>query len=276
MQANKILQADMLDLIFENRNKSYGAYALRKSYDVTVQKALLITFSFAAALLLLSFISKSKTGEDVFVYEIPDTDIGGLRPDPPKPPEPPKPKMAAPAVPHKPVETQQHVPFIEIVKDNTFVPTIKDLKDNMPIGSVTTPPTITGTGTVIGDPGPSNPGVTEVPLPKPVVDKETPMSAAEIMPAYPGGMEKLRDFLARNLRSPESLDEGQTISVKVRFVVGYDGKLKGFEIIEDGGSAFNREVIRVLKKMPDWIPGKSKGENVSVYYTVPVKFTPEL
>ena len=40
----------------------------------------------------------------------------------------------------------------------------------------------------------------------------------------------------------------------------------------DGGEAFNKEVVRVLKKMPDWIPGKAKGENVPVYYTIPVKF----
>ena len=51
-----------------------------------------------------------------------------------------------------------------------------------------------------------------------------------------------------------------------------DGKLKGFEVIEDGGAVFNKEVIRVLKKMPQWIPGKAEGENVSVYYTIPVKF----
>jgi len=56
-------------------------------------------------------------------------------------------------------------------------------------------------------------------------------------------------------------------------VVGYDGKLKSFEIVEDGGATFNKEVIRVLKKMPEWVPGKANGENVSVYYTIPVKFT---
>ena len=57
-------------------------------------------------------------------------------------------------------------------------------------------------------------------------------------------------------------------------MVGFDGKLQGFETIEDGGAAFNKEVIRVLKKMPEWIPGKSNGENVAVYYTIPVKFVP--
>ena len=55
--------------------------------------------------------------------------------------------------------------------------------------------------------------------------------------------------------------------VKVKFVVGYDGNLKSFELVQDGGSDFNNEVIRVLKKMPEWIPGKSKGtECIRVLY----------
>ena len=54
--------------------------------------------------------------------------------------------------------------------------------------------------------------------------------------------------------------------------MGYDGALKGFEIVEDGGDEYNQEVIRVLKKMPRWIPGKSEGRNVSVFYLIPVSF----
>jgi len=65
------------------------------------------------------------------------------------------------------------------------------------------------------------------------------------------------------------------IAVKIKVVVGYDGKLKIFELVQDGGIEFNNEVIRVLKKMPAWLPGKSRGQNVSVYYTIPVKFIGE-
>ena len=69
------------------------------------------------------------------------------------------------------------------------------------------------------------------------------------------------------------MENGETVMVKIKFIVGYDGVLKGFETVQDGGAAFNEEVIRVLKKMPQWIPGKTKGENVSVYNMIPVKFT---
>jgi protein TonB len=71
------------------------------------------------------------------------------------------------------------------------------------------------------------------------------------------------------------LEDGELISVKVKVIVGYDGKLKNFELVQDGGTEFNNEVIRVLKKMPAWKPGKSKDQNVSVYYTIPVKFVGE-
>ena len=65
------------------------------------------------------------------------------------------------------------------------------------------------------------------------------------------------------------------MSVKIKFVVNYSGKLESFDVLKSGGMAFDNEVLRVLKNMPLWIPGKSNGENVSVYYVVPVKFTSE-
>jgi protein TonB len=126
-------------------------------------------------------------------------------------------------------------------------------------------------GIDLGDEKKTGPAIAALPVVK-KIDVETPLLTAEVMPSYPGGLEALKRFLERNLNNPQDLQEGQMVSVKIRFIVGYDGKLKGFETVEDGGEAFNKEVIRVLKKMKDWIPGKSNGENVSVYYIIPVKF----
>lgn len=95
------------------------------------------------------------------------------------------------------------------------------------------------------------------------------------MPQYPGGVKALLDFLKKNLHAPQDVEEGDEVLVKVKFVVDYNGKMESFNIIKSGGDEFDNEVIRVLKKMPLWIPGKSNGENVSVYYVVPVKFTSE-
>lgn len=107
------------------------------------------------------------------------------------------------------------------------------------------------------------------------INKRSPVDVADIMPQYPGGIKALLDFLKKNLHAPEDVEEGDEVSVKVKFVVNYNGKLESFDVLKSGGVAFDNEVVRVLKKMPLWIPGKSNGENVSVYYVVPVKFTSE-
>ena len=101
-----------------------------------------------------------------------------------------------------------------------------------------------------------------------------PIENPDIEPAYPGGINALRKFLERNLVNPIAMEKDEMVAVNVKFVVGYDGKLQQFIVVKDGGEIFNKEVIRVLKKMPQWIPGKSKGQNVAVYFTIPVKFIP--
>ncbi len=118
------------------------------------------------------------------------------------------------------------------------------------------------------------PGTTAVLSVSPKPDKKAVLETANVMPQYPGGIKALLEFLKKNIHSPEDID-ADDIAVKIKFVVNYSGKLEGFDVIQSGGEAFDNEVLRVLKKMPLWIPGKSNGENVSVYYVVPVKFTKE-
>jgi len=68
------------------------------------------------------------------------------------------------------------------------------------------------------------------------------------------------------------MQEGEEVAVTVRFIVNFNGDLVSFDVMETGGESFDNEVIRVLKKMPRWIPGKTNGEKVSAYFTIPVKF----
>ena len=105
------------------------------------------------------------------------------------------------------------------------------------------------------------------------IDRNAPTDAADVMPQYPGGVAALLEFLKANLQAPEELSAGEDVSVTVQFVVNYNGKLQGFDILQSGGRAFDDAVLKVLKKMPLWIPGRSNGENVSVYFVVPVRFT---
>jgi periplasmic protein TonB len=273
MKADSILKADVLDIIFENKNKSYGAYALRKFYNNRLYKALGVMFGFV--LLLSSFTlfkGKSNFTGSVIIdsgFVVVQVPLDNKKPEPPKTKKPP-----VVATPQKPVATDD---FRKIVLTKAPVSTvINTIRDVAVIGDrdIKIPD---GVGTPIpiqmhvSGGGGKDSGAIAVPV-KPI-DQITPHDFAEVMPTYPGGMAELRKFLEKNLQNPQDIEEGGIVSVKIRFVVGYDGALKSFETVEDGGTAFNNEVIRVLKKMKPWIPGKTRGENVSVYYTIPVKFT---
>ncbi len=273
MNSEQIMKSEVIDIIFENKNKAYGAYHLRKFYDRRLNKALLIMLAMVVVLSAFTFLPEKPAKENIpdYTYKIITLADSEKKPEE-KPQEKPRPKtQAAPQA--------QFTSTIKFTKgpDTT---TIKTLDPSIAIGSTTINPPDPGTGeplTVGGTPGGGGGGEgTEKPkVPEqPVFNPEIPVDNADVQPEFPGGMNKLRTFLQNNLTNPRDMEEGEMVSVKIKFVVGYDGKLKSFETIEDGGSEYNREVIRVLKKMPEWIPGKSNGRNVSVYYTIPVKFTP--
>lgn len=103
-------------------------------------------------------------------------------------------------------------------------------------------------------------------------DRSVPVENAGVMPQYPGGINALLAFLKKNIKAPADVD-GEVIVVKIKFIINYDGRIEGFSVAQSGGDLFDNEVIRVLKKMPAWIPGQSNGQNVSVFYYLPVKFT---
>jgi protein TonB len=269
MQANQILQTNTLDLIFENRNKSYGAYDHRKNYEKRLTKSLLI--SILTGVVMIGFFvnhGQNKKAETprrfkTVLYSLPPTVSAS--------------KKSEAKTPSQSKQTKNKKPMIQsgkpVIKDE--VPFVFNKPDSFSIGNVNADLGTKGNGTgKTGTPGDST--NTDGGQGKPGTNRpdiHTTFQTAEVMPSFPGGMQALRRFLENNLGNPEQLEEGEEIEVKVSFVVGYDGKLKGFQVIKDGGPAFNDEVIRVLKKMPDWIPGKSKGEHVSVYYSIPVKFT---
>ncbi len=271
MNIDAILKSDVLDIIFENRNKTYGAYTLRKFYNNRLYTALGAMFGVVVVFCAFSFIAKEKKVIEASPYV-----MGPTLSEPPKNkkvPEKPQDLKKQPipaAVKPLPPSVNFTAP---VITTKTNVPTITTLDPGIQISDIDkrgkpgiSIPIITKLGTDSIS-TPETPKKTEI-------DKITPIGVAEVMPSYPGGMAALIEFLKKNLKAPEDVNEGEIVSVKIKFVVGYDGVLKSFETVEDGGRAFNNEVIRVLKKMPEWIPGKTKGENVSVYYTIPVKFTP--
>lgn len=270
MNSNLILKADIIDIIFEKRNKDYGAYDLRKFYPDRLKASLGIMFLIAIVFSVFLSLPRKVTEISTLPFVFSDNEYIKLA-EQPKLPEKKK-EVAKTETTAKPANSQSYLSNLSIVNDKTKADTIQTLKETANIGSLTI---------VNSDPGPpliqplkSEPGLPAT-VTVPEVNKHIPFEpgTVDVPPAYPGGMEALRKFLEKNLNAPDPVEAGESVNVKVRFVVGYDGKLQSFKIVQDGGESFNKEVVRVLKKMPDWIPGKAKGEAVSVYYTIPVKFT---
>ena len=93
------------------------------------------------------------------------------------------------------------------------------------------------------------------------------------MPQFPGGKEKLREFLSKNVKYPvEREASGITGRVVVGFVVEKDGKVTQVKLDRSSDPAFNMEAYKVMKKMPRWIPGKVGDEPITVRYKLPITF----
>ena len=93
------------------------------------------------------------------------------------------------------------------------------------------------------------------------------------MPEFPGGMEGILGYIAKNIKYPEEAQKkGIKGRVVVQFIVNTDGHLSDFEILRGVDPQLDAEALRVVKSMPKWTPGKDKGQVVPVYYTLPVIF----
>jgi periplasmic protein TonB len=276
MQAQQFLQASLLDIVFQNRNKQYGAYNLRKLYNQRLLKSLGITL--LLALIAVAFINAIKPTEKFTgIIAVPETELGKVKdkdnPDKKVEPKIEKPKQDIPL--QKTLKAKADAFVTPIIVDNVVTTKIKDLRDEafidrfdsddgrekIPVGVVIAPIKTKGVDS----------GTTK--KPEPQVDIFTPTNSAEVMPEYPGGNTALVKFLKKHLQTPEGIEEGDIVSVKVKFVVKYNGEISQFSIVQDGGETYNEEVMRVLKKMPKWIPGKTNGSNVSVYFVQSVTFT---
>lgn len=264
MTNNEILRADVLDILFDNRNKLYGAYVLRKTYASRLGTALVSAVG--AVLLLLFFIRPGETARS-FISPKPDVVVHAvdIPLHPPTPPVPPAPRIKPPA--H--IAENSYLSHIKMVDRPD---PLKEMKDMAAITEVTI-----GTTNVEG-PVASDIQVAPQPTagngdrPTTSEEKEPAFVPLEKQPEFPGGKAAWANFLNRNLRTPEDLGAGEKKVVQIRFMVDVNGSVTGFEVIQSGGAAFDNEVIRVLKKMPRWKPAVQNGHPVAVPFTQPVTF----
>jgi len=266
MEPFAMLDADPLDLLFENRNKLYGAYTLRKYYNQRLIYSFGIMMSFV---ILGSFLYLYFNSNRIPLIRSANPDINLIDltpPEPFKPIVPPRrPSIARPVVP----TIIYTVPLIINQDPPKPIANIEQLNmTSIGLKTVTgTPETGNSSGQSSGTPAVGNTSIDSTDA-KPKV-----FLTSEIMPSFPGGLEQLKRFLLRNLHMPENnLEPGTQIHVVARFIVGEDGKVRDIEITVPADAAFNKEVKRVILKMPDWNPGMQNHRNVAVYFCLPVNF----
>jgi protein TonB len=272
MEVNKILSADVLDIIFEGRNKDYGAYELRKSYNKRLVTSLLIVGALCLLLFLgyiiSSIIENKADAKNVVVQDVQLEEIKQEEkkeepppPPPPKPPEPPKVEMAK-FTPPKIVKDEE-------VKEEEKPPEVEKLEETK-IGTMNQEGQ-KDEGIVAPPVEDAGKGVVEAPK-KDDEDWDKTFTKVEIESEYPGGAAAWQRYLNRNLRYPqEAIDNEVQGAVVVQFIVDREGNVSDVEAIS-GPQELRAEAVRVIKKSGKWTPAVQNGRQVKSYKKQPIVF----
>jgi protein TonB len=252
---------DFNDIVFEGRNKEYGAYEIRRRYPKHVRNSLIIAIcSFVFILFLPKIIQWITPKEEVMDIAPKMVTINTLDAPPPldesKPPPPPPP-MDQPQP-----KVEQYVPPVITDKKVDAPPPPK----NEDLQKVQTSD-INQEGTDVKFEPPKD----EVVFKKPDDDNKI----YEVVPQqaeFPGGMDNFRKFLLDNLTYPQfAYDNRIQGQVWLEATVSKDGSLSDIKVLK-GNSALVDEAIRVLKKSPKWQPGMMNGHIVNSKIRVPITF----
>lgn len=275
----------MDEIVFENRNKAYGAYVLRREVSKNEKIGFLVTILlfitalymgklaqglFSNGLALVHNEGKTVTSQlaDVHTEEY-------VRPKPEIKTEPPK-ELPNTSPEQNVIAVTQPQQNTQDFRDMKAVDDSKAGKDNLAkqsdlvdktVGTVTTPKDPDYVAVV------STPAVvTSTPEPVKVVT-ERPRPVAEIMPAFPGGQAALLAYLKKEMSKFVFSDNEQDGKIFIRFYIDLDGSIKEATVVKDDvGGYFSKRALSVINKMPLWSPGKQGNQAVRVFYTIPITY----
>lgn len=269
-----LISRDWTEMVFEGRNKEYGAYRLRKNAGKRNLYSLITIFIAALAIWggisLVKFVeSRTKSVAQTSVAE-----LSALN----------QPKKKAEVKQQKMVKLEQPEKVVERVKSSVkfTAPVIKKDDEVKPEDELKTQDELMSTKTAIGaldvkGNDDANGEVLKIkeavaqPEPKPEVEKV--FDVVEQMPSFPGGPSALMEWLSNNVKYPVVAQEnGVQGRVVVSFVVERDGSITDVKVVRGVDPSLDREASRVVRAMPRWIPGKQNGSAVRVKYNVPVAF----
>ncbi|MBG8553283.1 energy transducer TonB [Hymenobacter guriensis] len=271
MTTLNLLTASLDDIVFEGRNKAYGAFVLRQLYHRHLQAAVGIATALFLLLVATPVLVRYFWPEPVLVSPPVINDDEGVRFTEiiePKPKELGRAPVAPPVVrpPDEIVPTVK--PDEQVTKPDIkpVTPAVSDYAE-FPSGAQVGPVAIPGTGTGKGSSDSSTAG------PAVAVAPPKPFLTAEIMPAFAGGDKALGEYFRKNLHYPGPALRNQISGrVYVSFTVGTNGEVMDVEVLKGLGYGTEEEAQRVIKSMPHWVPGQQGGRAVPVRFTLPITF----
>lgn len=265
-----IFKKEWLDVVFDGRNKAYGAYDLRKLSPRATNIGMFSAASVFILLLLAPAIARwagidlqsEDTSEAILQTEVVLSEpppVNEEEPPAPPPVEPPPPRVDQVRMPEPKV-----VPAEQVQDDEP--PTVEQLKLADP-----------GAKTIEGDPN------AELRLDLPVgegeIDAEVTETSSdhifqsvEIDPVPPGGMRAFMEWVGKNYDYPQSaIEAGVNGQVQVSFVVERDGSLTDIKVVRDLKYGTGDAAVKLLSKAAKWAPGVQNGRPVRVAYTLPIR-----
>ena len=255
------------DLIFEGRNKEYGAYKMRaraaRRLNFSVVLVIVIAavgFSIPRLITMVTPEKKEVMTEVTTLSQLEEPEVKQEEVQKVQPVAPPPPalkssiKFTAPVIKKdEEVADEDQMKSQEELTESKVTISIADVQGTDEEG-----------GVLVED---LKQVVTEAPVEEEVFDM------VEQAPQFPGGQAELMSWLGKNIRYPVIAQEnGIQGRVICQFVVGSDGSVRDIKVMRGVDPSLDKEAIRVIQSMPKWIPGRQNGKAVSVRYTLPVTF----
>jgi protein TonB len=257
-QKINIYSEEWCDLVFEGKNQTYGAYVLRKFRDKRHRVAVITTFVFFFLAFsiptLLSIIAPKMKSRNVEVNVLTNIDLEKEKKEPPKLEKEPEQIKASikftPPVIAPDDQVKEEMKSQDQLSETPMAISIADIK-----------------GTNEGK------DIAEVAVKQAVEEEEKPLLVVEQNPEFSGGYEAMLKFLKDKMTYPALAQEsGIQGTVFVQFVVSKTGKISLVKVLRGIGGGCDEEAVRVVKEMPNWIPGRQNGQAVPVMFQIPVKF----
>ena len=255
------------EIIFEHRNKDYGAYELRTTYTSTVNRAMWIGITAFSALFITSYIfaHQKKEEKTLIAHEYTLQHIE-------EPEQPPVEQIPEPEPP-RPIEQVQTIRYVPpVVVENPTVEEVPPTNEEMETAVISN---VTKEGTqsesIVDTPPPvAPPAETKV---AEVEETNEAFLSVEMMPSFVGGTSEMYKFLGKMLKYPSQAQRANVSGrVYMSFIIEKDGSITDVQVVKSVGFGLDEEATRVVKLMPKWIPGKQNGRNVRVKFTIPVTF----